>query len=265
MSEIFAYAGLGLIIGSFINVLAERFNTGKTLLGRSLCMFCGHTIAFYDLVPLASWIFLSGKCRYCKKSISVLYPITEFFTTFVYVLIGLAHLSPFITGVGFFISSVLIAIARYDLKYKLIPNVWAHVFILCSLAVAAYSFVLHQSIGSVLAGPAIALPFFGLWFFSKGEWMGFGDVKLALGIGWLLGSWGGTVAILFAFILGAIVGLGLILFSNVAPKLIQRLQWLKSQERFTMKSEVPFGPFLIVACLSIWITQMYGIPLFGIL
>ena len=223
MLEILAYAGFGLIIGSFTNVLAERFNTGKTVMGRSVCMFCGHTLAWYDLVPLASWVALLGKCRTCKKSISILYPITEFLTALVFVLIGLAHLPVFFTGVGFLVATLLIAIARYDLKYKLIPNVWAHLFVLCSLGVTLYQIEAPFLLGAIFAGPAVALPFLGLWFFSKGRWMGFGDVKLALGIGWLLGPLNGAIAILLAFVIGAVVGVGLILLSKVAPYLIQRL------------------------------------------
>ena len=118
----------------------------------------------------------------------------------------------------------------------------------------------------ILSGPAVALPLFALWFVSGGKWIGLGDAKLALGIGWLLGPLQGLQALLLAFIIGAIVGLGLIALSSLRSKaFLDRFTPMsvsrKLALRFTMKSEIPFGPFLIAACMFQWFTLMYNIPI----
>jgi len=127
----------------------------------------------------------------------------------------------------------------YDLKHKIIPNGFVYAFILISflnLFISPYLGMELPSKMELLAGPILAIPFVLLWFFSRGTWMGLGDGKLALGIGWMLGITKGISAILVAFWAGAIVGI-ILLF--LKPKTI------------TMKSEIPFGPFLVLGLLLV--------------
>ena len=99
---------------------------------------------------------------------------------------------------------------------------------------------------NLLAGIIISLPFFLLWLVSRGAWMGFGDVKLALGIGFLLGIPSGIYAIVLAFWIGGLVGIILLSLSAISKKAVNNNQLLILGKRFTIKSEIPFGPFLIL-------------------
>jgi prepilin signal peptidase PulO-like enzyme (type II secretory pathway) len=99
-----------------------------------------------------------------------------------------------------------------------------------------------------LAGPLLALPFALVWYFSKGEWMGLGDAKLALGIGWFLGLAGGISALCIGFWAGAVISVGLLL--------IQRHMKKRNRNRLSLKSEVPFAPFLIIGLLVVYFFPM---------
>jgi len=141
--------------------------------------------------------------------------------------------------------SLLVVITIYDLKHKIIPDGLVYSF-------AALSFVsifgiwqatfFIPSVWHFLAGPLLALPFALLWLVSRGTWMGFGDAKLALGMGWFLGLSGGGAAIILAFWIGAAVGLLLIALGRI-------LKLFLFGKTFTIKSEIPFGPFLILGTL----------------
>src|SRR3989344_2096349 len=207
---------LGLIVGSFLNVLILRLGTGRSIAsGRSQCLSCNHKLAWHDLVPVFSFALSKGRCRYCGSRISFQYPIVELFTA---ILFGLLTAQQFAITY-YLIASILIAILVYDLRHKIIPDQLVYIFIILSgLAGRHWLYGLY------------AFAFFALlWFVSRGKWMGFGDAKLALGMGFLLGI--SVVSALFvAFWAGAIVGICLLLLSS---------------KKVTLKSEIPFAPFLI--------------------
>lgn len=264
------YGLFGLIIGSFVNVVVLRSGV-LSLSGKSGCMSCGAKIKWYDLIPVLSWLALRGRCRACGSRISVQYPAVELGTGVSFALIGGASLPPLATLLGLLICSVLIAIAVYDLRHTIIPDAWVWSFNALALisiflpesSLTAFS---SQTAFDTIAGPIVAAPLFVLWLVSRGKWIGLGDSKLALGIGWLLGSLAGIKAVLLAFILGAIIGLALIFFSSalwnrIVKQFIQHHSWHMSGAGITMKSEIPFGPFLIAACLFVWISQIYHIPI----
>ena len=259
------FGAFGLIVGSFLNVLIIRWGT-RSLAGRSACMSCGRTIPWHDLVPVLSWILLGGKCRLCGSPISLQYILVEAGTGLLFFIIGLAPLPLYAHLFALPIAAILLAIAVYDLKHTLIPDAWVYVFAAFSLVVsltAASSDMLYGVLTILLAGPVVAAPLFAFWFFSKGAWMGFGDVKLALGMGWLLGAGDGMFALFFAFMLGALVSVPLLFFSSPVWVRIQRaITPNRSSQRFmfgfTMKSEIPFGPFLVAATLIVWISSMHG-------
>lgn len=237
------FFGIGLAFGSFINVLVLRYGTGMRLKGRSQCLSCGHTLSWYELVPLLSFIIQWGRCRRCKTRLSIQYPLIELLTGIVFAVV-IARSLPFaVTVLDLVIWFYLIAIVAYDTRHKIIPNGFAYPFI-------ALSFLrLFVEGGEVtllnfLAGIILFIPFFCFWFFSKGRWMGLGDGKLALGIGWFLGLGAGINAIILAFWIGAAVALMLILLS--------RFHLFSGGKSLTMKSEVPFGPFLILGTLLVY-------------
>jgi len=262
---VFIFGVFGLIIGSFLNVLILRHGK-RSLLGRSACPSCKKTIRWHDLIPVFSWILLRGRCRDCGRAISIQYPLVEAGTAVLFFFIALAPISLSAKILALPIASLLLAIAVYDFHTTYIPDSWVWtlsalallsvaIFPSCSLLTA------HCSL-SFLAGPAVALPLFTMWIVSNGKWMGLGDAKFTLSMGWLLGLSGGITALLLAFVLGAIVSIPLLFFSSpLARRIAHTLPFDVPAWAYTMKSEVPFGPFLVASCFFVWFSQMYAIPL----
>jgi leader peptidase (prepilin peptidase)/N-methyltransferase len=248
---------LGAVIGSFLNVVILRHNTGRGLDGRSMCFSCDRHLMWYELIPILSFILQRGKCRKCKSIVSIQYPLVELGTALLFALIAWVDLMPFyafytIFDIVFliltlFICSILIVIFVYDLYHKIIPDRFALMF---GIAAFMSLIVTHQSAIltfpyylDFIAGPLLALPFYLLWKFSGGRWIGLGDAKLVIGIGWFLGLAGGLSAIALGFWIGAGISILLLLFPSLLPRK-HRLSW---------KSEVPFGPFLILGTIIIYI------------
>jgi prepilin signal peptidase PulO-like enzyme (type II secretory pathway) len=250
---------LGLMIGSFLNVVIFRFNTGKSFGGRSGCMTCQNELSWYELVPLISFLFLRGRCKNCKTKISAQYPIVEFITGVIFLSIFLKFQDIFfINTIAFSISyayyatmfSILLVIAVYDLKHKIIPDTLSLVFgILAFIGLFLFSdyiFYLHiPTVLEFLSGILLSLPFALVWFISKGAWMGLGDAKLALGLGWLLGFGRILSGAVIAFWSGAVIGIILILFSK----------------KYGIKSEIPFAPFLVLGVLLAFLFELQLFPI----
>ncbi len=246
----------GNIIGSFLNVVIYRFNSGKTLGGRSICMSCAHTLRWYELIPVFSFLIQSGKCRSCSSKISHQYPIVEIATGIIFALLAF-HFSKILSfSQATFISlliyfmflfSILIVISVYDMKHKIIPDKLSYglaVFSFISLFInqsGIGSFFIKPSLVDISAGPLIAFGFALIWIFSKGKLMGLGDAKLALGIGWILGMSAGIAGIVLAFWIGAVFGIMMLVFSN---------------KKVGMKTEIPFAPFLILGTLIAFIFNL---------
>ncbi len=251
----------GTIIGSFLNVVIYRFNSGKTLGGRSMCMSCGKTLHWHELVPLASFVSQKGKCLKCKSPISYQYPIVEAVTGIVFVLISFKY--AFLLGVSqtlflsfltftLYIWCLLIVISVYDYRHTIIPErlVWlfnvlalVSLFIFKDMTIAPHVPTLWQ----LVAGPLTALPFAMLWLVSEGKWMGLGDAKLQLGLGWMLGLSLAGAGMMIAFWIGAIVSLALLLLYG---------------KSYTMKTQIPFGPFLVLGAFIAW---LYNIQIFDLI
>ena len=259
----------GLIIGSFLNVLILR-RGARGLSGRSSCMSCGTTIRWYDNIPVLSWVLLVGRCRACGSAVSLQYPLVEISTALLFAALGAAELPGFQLLLSCRVVSILVAIAVYDVHHTIIPDSWAYSFTALAALYAYISFTpLDESFLVFFLGPTVtALPLFLMWLVSRGKWMGLGDAKLALGIGWLLGPLYGFVAIMLAFIIGAAISLPLLALSSdswkrMVASLTPTSVFRRIRGGFTMKSEVAFGPFLIVACLFVWLSILYDfhIPL----
>jgi len=253
------FGAFGLIVGSFLNVVILRHGV-RSLGGRSGCMSCGAQLQWYDMVPVFSWLALGGKCRACRAHISPQYPLVEAVTAILFALIGATSLLLLQKILGCVILALLVAITVYDIRHTVIPDAWAYTF--AALAFLSSLFTLTPSLVNILAGPIAAAPLFALWLFSRGRWMGLGDAKLALGIGWLLGPALGLFAIFSAFVIGALISVCVLL---PLPHILRALYTLGITSSdmlsggFTMKSEIPFGPFLIFSCIIIWFASLYGI------
>ncbi len=246
----------GLCIGSFLNCVLYRLETNQSFLkGRSFCPHCKHSLTWQDLVPVLSFLFLRGACRYCGKKISIQYPVVEISTGLLFLLTVNFQLS----GIHFknvaelflalYVLCSMILIFVYDLKHFLIPDkvlfpvicvtffyrLFENLFVLKLISNFAY-------IGNYMGAAIGASLFFAIIFFiSKGQWMGFGDVKLTILMGLLLGFPNILVALFLAFFFGAVIGLALICL-----------------QKRGLKSEVPFAPFLIVGT---FMALFWGAPI----
>lgn len=251
----------GTIIGSFLNVVILRYNTGMPIFGareRSRCFSCGKKLAPHELVPIFSFLFLLGRCSRCKSKISWQYPIVEFITGLIFLLVSIKNLPVLVQNdsVNFLwqflaitifhlvIWSIFIVITFYDLKHKIIPN--GLVYSLIFLTLIGSGFVLWN----FLAGLIFFTFFFSLWFFSGGRWIGFGDAKLSLAVGFLLGVVHGISALILAFWIGAAVSISMIflgaIFQKIPSKAIRNSYLLAIAKNLTIKSEIPFAPFIIL-------------------
>ena len=239
----------GAIIGSFLNVVIYRYNTGKTVGGRSICMSCGKTLKWYELFPVLSYIFLGGACSKCKAKISPQYPLVEALTGLLFVMtymnvIPITMQEYVLTSIYIVIACIMIVITVYDIRHKIIPDGFVYAFIILSLAknfITSQDWFVFPGWEIWVAGPALALPFFILWLISKGTWMGFGDIKLMIGMCWFLGFAGGANAVILAFWIACILTLG----------------WLFiTRKKIKPKTEVPFGPYLV---LGMYIVFFYHI------
>ncbi|MGN0526008.1 MAG: prepilin peptidase [Acutalibacteraceae bacterium] len=230
----------GTVIGSFLNVLIYRLPIGMDFKkGNSICTSCKHKLNWKDLFPLFSWIFLGGKCRYCKAPISPRYPIVEALNGTAYVLIYL-----FIAGgtaieglnlklVGYMIMmSALIVVSWIDFEHQIIPDsMWIAIFVGGLFIVAdtliTGTFTKEWIISKLIGLVAVSGVFFIIAFVTQGRAMGGGDIKLMAAVGFVLGWKAVIVALFMSAIFGVLFALGRKIFSKKA-----------------MKGVVPFGPFL---------------------
>ncbi len=232
----------GLMVGSFLNVVIWRYNTGWSVVkGRSQCLACGHELRWFELVPLISFVLQAGRCRQCGAKLSWQYPVVEVLTGLLFLKIVLVFGSQTFNPAIIFwwlIVSILLVITVYDLRHKIIPD--GLVGWLLILALVRWVVLPSLPITNYLLAAAGLFAFFALlWSLSHGRWMGFGDAKLALVIGLLLGVEGGVSAVVLAFWSGAAVGLLLIAGQRLSLP----------GRSFTIKSEIPFAPFLALGTI----------------
>lgn len=232
----------GLIAGSFCNVCIYRIPRNESVIyPASHCPNCHTDILAKDNIPLLSYILLKGRCRNCESKISIRYPVVEFLTGLIYVIIYLIYDFSIQSLIYIILLSALIIITFIDLNKQIIPDVISlpgiGVGLILSFFVPYISFI-NSALGVLVGGGIIlAIGLAGSVIFKK-EAMGGGDVKLAAMIGAFLG-WKYTIISLFlGFFLGALVGIFLILSK------------IKSKEDM-----VPFGPFIALGSL---ITLLYG-------
>ncbi len=238
----------GVVIGSFLNVVALRYKTGRGLGGRSFCFSCGTPLKVYELIPILSFVFQKGKCRECRTPLSWQYPCVEFLTGTIFLLVytKVVQNLPFVSLLEmpfyWFVFSLLIVISIYDLRHKIVPDLLAFLFGFSSLlwVLATHSVGYIGSLEgflNIIAGLIFFVPFFLLWSLSRGQWMGLGDGKLVIGIGTLLGLAHGASAIILGFWIAA--GVSLVLL-GLQKYVRLHIPFLK------MTSEMPFAPFLVL-------------------
>ncbi len=245
---------LGAIIGSFLNVVLYRLHTGRSLSGRSHCMSCGKELAWYELLPVFSYLFQRGKCRGCCAHIPTRYLIVEVCTGVLFLLTWYL----FQTDVALLVYhlvllSLCVLIVVYDMRHTIIPDE-----LTCAVGVLAIIFIGYEYLLThdafvvltrLLAGATAGSFFWGLWHVSKGRWVGLGDAKLALPLGAIVGVGGVFSMVVFSFWAGALISLTLIGLERLLKRGKVHLHFLSSP--LTIKSEVPFAPFLILGFLAV--------------
>jgi prepilin signal peptidase PulO-like enzyme (type II secretory pathway) len=251
----------GLALGSFINALVWRLHQQERAKnkkqrakysiskGRSVCPHCEHKLSVVDLIPVVSWLWLGGKCRYCKKPISWQYPAVETATALLFV--GSYIFWPYeFDGQGTFnfvvwliVLTGLVALIVYDLRWMLLPN--RIIFpmgyiILISVFANGLVEISFDPITSAIAGAAVGGGLFYLLFqLTDGKWIGGGDVKLGFLLGAVTGAVDSAFLMLFlASLMGTLVSLPLLAAGKVKRD-----------------TRIPFGPFLIT---STFIIQLLG-------
>ncbi|PWB38541.1 MAG: prepilin peptidase [Parcubacteria group bacterium] len=239
---------LGIFVGSFLNVVARRLHRQETFVtGFSKCLFCGHRLHTRDLVPVLSYIYLRGRCRYCRQPFSVLYPLIELLTGLVFLLIfttvlpsgDIFALSGYLAikiALWWVLAAFLIVIFLYDWKYYLILD---KVVLPAAVIALAGNLFLGQHLLSLLLGALAGGGFFLAQFLvSRGQWIGWGDINLGVLMGLILG-WPQILTALFvSYMLGSAVSLLLIA--------LRIKKW---------KDKIPFGTFLSLGTI---IAMLYG-------
>jgi leader peptidase (prepilin peptidase)/N-methyltransferase len=223
----------GLLIGSFLNVVAWRLPRGESLIKpRSKCPGCETQLKAYDNIPVFSWLVLRGRCRGCGESISARYPVVEAVTAALYVLVVALKSDDVLQMVlGLVLVTFLVPIAIIDLDLKIIPNKLTAPAAVLAIALGA---VLEPSyLPEQLAAGAGALIFFLLPTLIHQKGMGMGDVKLVAVLGLYLGR-AVAPAIFIALILGVVVGAAIIAMKGISDG---------------RRTKVPFGPFLAIGAL----------------
>ncbi|MFC1478393.1 prepilin peptidase [Candidatus Margulisiibacteriota bacterium] len=227
----------GLTAGSFLNVCIYRLPREKSVVfPPSSCPDCGHKLGWIDMVPVLSFIFLLGKCRYCRNKIHWRYPLVELLTAAAFVVSGMMHNDYLSIGLSIVFLSSLLVIFFADLDLFIVPD---EAVIAGSIAGLAMAFV-QKTILSALLGGAIGGGFLllivviGRAIYKK-DVMGYGDVKLTAMLGVFLGAVNLIVALYLAFIIGSITGIFLIVTG------------IKKKEDY-----IPFAPSLVLGALPVF-------------
>jgi prepilin signal peptidase PulO-like enzyme (type II secretory pathway) len=242
---------LGLCFGSFINALVWRIHEKKDWVrARSQCTHCGHQLAAKDLVPVFSWLYLRGRCRYCKKPIDDT-PLVEISAAAVFVLSYIFWPEPLHGGqiillITWLACSVgLLALLVYDLKWMLLPNSILYPTLIAAVVGNAVYLIgfehhkLHAAMMWILSVLVASGIFWILFMVSRGKWIGYGDVRL----GWVTGTllltpFKSLLMIFGASVIGTLVAVPLITLG-----------------KRKMSAKIPFGPYLITAA---FICMLFG-------
>lgn len=239
---------LGLVLGSFANVVVWRLKSGESITtGRSMCPECKHQLTARDLVPVLSWLNLKGKCRYCKKPISIQYPVAELLTAFIFGLSGwlLTSLGLVLMGLWLMIVVCLMVLAVYDARWYELPNKVMHPALILAFIYFILRFEPAGGFLQLVAALIAAGIFYALWRFSDGRLMGGADCKLVLLMGLILEPKLLLVAIGIGFMFGG-VGAAVLL----------------ARKQKGIHDQMPFGPYLIAGLIM---SQLFGAQILHLL
>lgn len=245
----------GVIIGSFLNVVIYRFHTGKSLSGNSHCLSCQTPLRFYELFPLLSYLGLRGRCRSCSALIPSRYFWVELVTGLLFVTVVNVMADVYLWPLLLLLMATLVVVSVYDLAHFVIPN--SLVWFLSGIAALYGGYFVYLThdylmiVWNLLAAGIAFLFFWGLWWYSGGRWIGFGDAKLAVPLAFMVGLAGIFSMLTLAFWIGTIISLIIILWQRYLKR--GQLAFRFRGRPLTIKSEVPFAPFLILGFLTVFL------------
>lgn len=257
---------LGACVGSFVNVAVLRFGFQERGGERSHCAACNGALYARDLIPILSYLTLGGRCRVCGSRISAQYPLVELLMGVLFVFTYLiaqpqdtiAYVM-FATHIGFW--AALVALVVYDIRHTLVPFQFLYglyAFATVSVLVAAWG---SQSITPLIDGISGAIAVGGFFTLismaTRGRGMGIGDAYVAGALGLMLGLGSGTAAGVLAVWIGALIGLILL----ALPHVFLSLRLLGMGRHVTLKTEIPFAPFLAVGALIAYATGIAPLDL----
>jgi leader peptidase (prepilin peptidase)/N-methyltransferase len=239
------YAGLlGACVGSFLNVVIYRLPLGQSLVSPpSRCPNCGNRLKWYDNIPIFGWLLLGGRCRQCKKPISIQYPIVELITALLFVLVvWLTPPGPLLVT-RLLLVCILIALFGIDLEHQILPNsiTLPGIAVGLLLSTIAPPGLRDALLGAVLGGAILYGIAWGYYLWRREEGLGMGDVKMLAMIGAFLGWKAVLVTMVLSSFSGALIGVTLI-----------------ASQRGNMKLALPFGTFLALGALA---AMLVGEPL----
>ncbi len=246
---------MGGLWGSFANVCIYRLPQDKGVVtGRSYCPKCKKKISWYDNIPILSYLFIQGKCRKCKKQISIQYPLVELLSVVSFVTVYFFYGITVTTLLFIFLALSFIIIFFIDLKHFIIPNEITFPMMVLGFVKSfdpnlneLFPNYINSIIGGLFGYGIIWLIIYFYKQVRKKEGMGLGDAKLLS----LIGFWFGWIAIPFVIFISSVVAL-----FSVIPSLIKKSK--------NMSSQIPFGPFIILGCiLYIIFAEQYKNLLFG--
>ncbi len=232
---------------------ADEFRRLKPLADRSVmrdrsqCLSCGHSLGKLDLIPILSWLFLGGKCRYCKAKIGATEFVTEAIMAAIFATIiafwpwQINNFLEIVRLIAFMVGLVALCINFiYDMKWSLLIAKYNWLLIFCGLIVSSIAMLQVPELAtltSVMGSVAILGGLYGLlWLISRGAWVGNGDIYLGTGLALLLADWSlAIVALFMANLVGTLI---------ILPQLLSK--------KLSRGSHVPFGPLLIVGFLLAW-------------
>jgi leader peptidase (prepilin peptidase)/N-methyltransferase len=245
-------AAVGLCVGSFLNVLADRLPRGEDIFwGRSHCDWCRKTLRWYELIPVLSFILQKGRCIRCGRQLSLQYPVVEAVTAFGfwYLYTSFSYSWPLLAAYLLLFCSLLV-ICVADLKYQVIPDSMIVVGALGAILSIVFGCSCQEHVWAVhiLSSCGAGMLFVVLWAITRGRGMGLGDVKFSFLMGLILGFPDTVIALYVAFLTGASLGVILIL-----------------GRKKSLKSKIAFGPFLVLGTVGTFLFREQLLTIWNLL
>lgn len=261
---------IGICIGSFLNVCIHRLPLDESVVSpRSRCPQCGTLIAWYDNLPIVSWLLLRARCRTCQTPIAARYPMVEAITG-IFAVCAVALFGPTVQAViAFGFSAALVCVTFIDVDHFIIPDEVSLPGIVIGLAVSALPSGIgleNAALGALLGGGILWAVAFGYEFLTGREGMGFGDVKLLAMIGAFLGWQAVPLVLVAASVTGSFAGVGVMIvqgISGAGRRVVRQLgagALCPFVRRAAQRTAIPFGPFLALGALIALYEPSFRVP-----